>query len=196
MFNASLKYFILISIYFFISSPSEAKEKPRKCILIFGAHADDVEIIAGGTFAKYISQGYEGVYVCVINNFAGNALESIGGGTTADGIQGKIFTVSNSQLEYPVDALETMQIRSEEAIATANVFGAIPVFFDFRESFIWIGRKQCYIGSDEFHLYNPPGRQVMGIAADRGENINLIVNLLKKYQPEIVIIHTTGGEKH
>jgi len=196
LMNHYLKYFIFISIFFFISFFAEGKDKPRKCILVFGAHADDVEVIAGGTFAKYIAQGYEGVYVCVINNFAGNALESIGGGTTAEGIEGKIFTVSNSILSYPVDALETMQIRSEEAIAASEVFGSIPVFFDFREAFIWIGRKSCFIGSDEFYQYNPPGRQVMGIAADRGENINLIVNLLKKYQPEIVIIHTTGGEKH
>lgn len=33
--------------------------------MVFGAHADDVEILAGGTFAKYIADGYEGVYVCV-----------------------------------------------------------------------------------------------------------------------------------
>lgn len=34
-------------------------EKPRKCILVFGAHADDVDEIAGGTFAKYIAIGGE-----------------------------------------------------------------------------------------------------------------------------------------
>lgn len=190
------KYSFLLFMAFAITNISAGKEKPRKCILVFGAHADDVEVMAGGTFAKYIAQGYEGIYVCVINNTAGNAIESIGGGTTPDGVEGKIFTVSDSPLTYPVEALETMQIRSEEAIDAAKVFGAIPVFFDFREAFIWIGRKGYYIGSDEFHQYQPPGRQVIGIAADRGENISLVVDLLKKYQPEIVIIHTTGGEKH
>ncbi len=108
---------LLLLILIVITAFTDGKEKPRKCIMVFGAHADDVESMAGGTFAKYIAQGYEGIYVCVINNTAGNAIESIGGGTTADGIAGKIFTVSNSQLTYPVDALETMQIRSEEAIA-------------------------------------------------------------------------------
>jgi hypothetical protein len=47
---------------------AQEEGKPRKCILVFGAHADDVDEIAGGTFAKYIDEGYEGVYVCYTNN--------------------------------------------------------------------------------------------------------------------------------
>ena len=53
-----------------IANADESKE-PRKCIMVFGAHADDVDEIAGGTFAKYIDNGYEGVYICVTNNSAG-----------------------------------------------------------------------------------------------------------------------------
>src|SRR5512136_1435536 len=114
--------------------------EPNRSIMVFGAHADDVEPMAGGTFAKYISEGYEGIYVCVINNFAGCGIESVGGGTDPpDEVTRPLFTVSNSLQSYPVDALETMQIRQEEAIKAAAVFHATPLFLDFREGFIWQG---------------------------------------------------------
>ena len=178
----------------FVASVMSAGEqgKPRKCILVFGAHADDVEGAAGGTFAKYIAEGYEGIYVCVNNNTAGCVLQNTqnpryGRGTT--------FTVSNSPKMYPIDALETIQIRQEEARNAAAFYGATPVFLNFREIFIWQGRKECYLGSDEFHQYQPPGRQIISTASVLSSDVALVVDLLKKYQPEITIVHTLGGEK-
>ena len=84
--------------------------------MVIGAHADDVDEIAGGTFAKYTSNGYAGVYVCITNNLAGCNLER------TPFFEGPKFTVSNSPMKYPVDALETNQIRSEEAKAAAKVY--------------------------------------------------------------------------
>lgn len=174
----------------------QAKEQPQKCIMVFGAHADDVEVMAGGTFARYISEGYKGIYVCITNNTAGNAIEGVGGGTTPGDTPGMIFTVSDSPLKYPADGIETMQVRQEEARNAAAVFGATTVFLDFRESFIWQGRKACYIESDEFYKYQPPGRSVIGTATVFSENVSLVVKLLKEFKPEIVIIHTLGGDKN
>ena len=175
----------------------QAKEKPRKCIMVFGAHADDVEPMAGGTFAKYISEGYEGIYVCVINNFAGNGIESVGGGTTPPPeVTRPLFSISNSPMSYPADALETIQIRSEEARAAATVFHATPVFLDFREGIIWLGRKRCNLGSELYFQYNPPGRQAVSLAEEESGNQEYVMDLLKKYSPEIVISHTLGGDKH
>jgi len=167
-------------------------EKPRKCILVFGAHADDVEALAGGAFAKYIAAGYEGIYVCVNNNTAGCVIQNTqnpryGRGTT--------FTVSKSPQLYPVDALETIQVRQEEARNAAALYGATPVFLNFREIFIWQGRRECYLGSDEFHQYQPPGRQIISTGTVLSKDVNLVVDLLKQYQPEIVIIHALGGDK-
>src|SRR5512133_3919245 len=93
--------------------------KPRKCILVFGAHADDVEGIAGGNFAKYIADGYEGIYVCVTNNTAGCVLENTQSPRWGRGTK---FTVSNSPKQYPVDGLETHQIREEEALQAAAFY--------------------------------------------------------------------------
>ena len=69
--KGSIAYlFLLLFPQLFISYDASAQTnaKPRKCIMIFGAHADDVDENAGGTLAKYVAMGYEGIYVCAINN--------------------------------------------------------------------------------------------------------------------------------
>lgn len=177
-----------------LSVLSQGIVKPKKCILVFGSHADDVEEIAGGTFAKYIAEGYQGVYVCVMNNLSGNQIEKVPGNW--DFIKGKLTSeLTNSTLDYQVDALETSQIRQEEAIAAAKVFGAEPVFMNFSEPEIWLGRKLIIYGTEEFLNYNPPGRKHVSLATRYSQDVNFVVDLLKKYQPEITIIHTLGGEK-
>jgi LmbE family N-acetylglucosaminyl deacetylase len=195
-----LKLLMCFAILSFISANSisaQGKEKPRRCIMVFGAHADDVESMAGGTFAKYISEGYEGIYVCVINNFAGCGIESVGGGTSPPPeVTRPLFSISDSPLSYPADALETIQIRAEEARNAAAVFKAIPVFLDFREGIIWMGRKRCNLGSELYYQYDPPGRQAVSLAEEESGNTEYVMELLKKYSPEIVISHTLGGDKH
>ncbi len=163
--------------------------KPQKCIMVFGAHADDVDEIAGGTFAKYIAMGYKGIYVSVTNNLAGCNIEK------TPWAEGPRFTISDSPEKYPVGGLETNQIRSEEARAAAAVYGAIPVFLDFCEPEIFLGRKVIIYASQDFLNYNPPGRRQINLATRYSEDVNSVYELLIQYQPEIVIIHTLGGEK-
>jgi LmbE family N-acetylglucosaminyl deacetylase len=185
---------LVISIFFLnsivISMHGQLKEKPDKTILVFGAHADDVDEIAGGTFARYTAMGYKGVYVCVTNNLAGCNLER-----TPYFKKGPNFTVSNSPLKYPADGLETRQIRSEEAIAAANVYGSTAVFLDFCEPEIYLGRKVIIYASEDFGRYNPPGRRQINLATRYSEDVDVVVELLRKFKPEIVITHTLGGEK-
>lgn len=168
---------------------SQALRKPQKCILVFGAHADDVDEIAGGTFAKYTSMGYKGVYVSVTNNLAGCNIER------TPYFNGPRFTVSTSKLKYPADGLETNQIRSEEAKAAAAVYGATPVFLDFSEPEVYFGRKVIIYGTQDFLDYNAPGRRQINLATRYSEDVNLVVALLEKYEPEIVIIHPLGADK-
>jgi LmbE family N-acetylglucosaminyl deacetylase len=185
-----IQFFVVLLIFLQLSiALVSGKEKPRKCIMVFGAHADDVDEIAGGTFAKYIAMGYEGVYVCVTNNLAGCNFER------TPYFKGPRFTVSNSPLKYPVGGLETRQIRSEEALQAAEVYGAVPVFLDFCEPEIYLGRKLIIYATEDFMNYNPPGRRQINLATRYSEDVEVVVNLLKKYQPEIVITHTLGGEK-
>jgi LmbE family N-acetylglucosaminyl deacetylase len=183
-----IKLIPVLSVFICISVG--ATENPRKCIMVIGAHADDVDEIAGGTFAKYIAMGYQGIYVCVTNNLAGCNLER-----TPYYKPGPNFTNSDSPFKYPADGLETNQIRSEEARNAASVYGAIPVFLDFCEPEIYLGRKVIIYGTEDFINYNPPGRKQINLATRYSEDVNVVYELLKQYRPEIVITHTLGGEK-
>jgi LmbE family N-acetylglucosaminyl deacetylase len=167
-----------------------AQDKPRKSIMVFGSHADDADEIAGGTFAKYIAMGYEGIYVVAVNNLDGCNLER-----TPWYDEGPNFTVSKSPLKYRVGALESSQIREEEARQAAAVYPAIPIFLNYKEPTFFIGRKLVQYGTEEYNQFNPPGRHQVAIATYIDEEVDHIVELLRKYQPEIVITHTLGGEK-
>jgi LmbE family N-acetylglucosaminyl deacetylase len=182
---------IVFIILFVMSEKTSCQtiRKPQKCILVFGAHADDVDEIAGGTLARYTSLGYKGVYVTATNNLAGCNIER------TPYFNGPRFTVSSSQLKYPADGLETNQIRSEEMKAAAAVYGATPVFLDFDEPEVYFGRKVIIYGTQDFLNYNPPGRKQINLATRYSEDVNLVVALLEKYEPEIVIIHPLGGDK-
>jgi LmbE family N-acetylglucosaminyl deacetylase len=185
--HVCLIFFIVLSTNVLSAA---GKDTPRKCIMVFGSHADDVEEIAGGTLAKYIAEGYQGIYVCVMNNTAGCLIEKAPGDKG-----GPNFSISNSPHTYPVEALETHQIREVEARNAAAVLGATPVFLNFIEPEIWLGRKLTIFGTKEFSMFSPPGRQQVSLATRYSEDVDFVVALLKKYQPEIIIIHTLGGEK-
>ena len=183
-------FFILLLSIFQANTFAQAKDKPRKCIMVFGAHADDVDENAGGTLAKYVAMGYQGVYVGTINNLDGCNLER-----TPWYDSGPNFTISNSPHKYRVGALETSQIREEEAKAAAAVYPAIPVFLNYKEPTFYIGRKMVYYGDAQFTAYDPPGKPLSPIATYMDNEVDSVVELLRKYQPEIVITHTLGGEK-
>ncbi|HEX7845837.1 MAG TPA: PIG-L family deacetylase [Chitinophagaceae bacterium] len=191
-YNGNFKMLLSVVVLLAITSTilAQTNDKPRKCIMVFGAHADDVESIAGGTFARYIAMGYEGIYVGMINNLAGCNLEK-----TPYFKRAKPFTISASTHAYPVDALETSQIREEEALAAAAVFGATPVFLNYNEPWFSMGRKQIDYGTELYSQFAPPGRPLIALATIMSSEVKFVVELLKKYQPEIVIIHTLGGEK-
>lgn len=183
-----LLIFLLFLPFNFIIA--QGKSKPRKCIMIFGAHADDVDENAGGTLAKYVAMGYEAVYVCAINNLDGCNLER-----TPWYDKGPNFSISNSPHKYRVGALETSQIREEEARQAAAVYPATPVFLNYKEPTFFIGRQMVYYGTEPYNLYDPPGKPLIPVATYMDSEVDSVCELLKKYQPEIVITHTMGGEK-
>ena len=69
------------------------------------------------------------------------------------------------------------------------------MFLDFCEPEIWKGRKLIIYGTQEYIDFNPPGRRHISLATRYSEDVNIVVELLREYQPEITIIHTLGGEK-
>ncbi len=191
------KKFLMVPLVIFLFSllssaiiSAQENNKPQRCIMVFGAHADDVESLAGGTFAKYIAMGYEGIYVGTINNLAGCSLEK-----TPYFKGAPLFTISTSPHKYPVDALETSQIREEEALQAASVFGATAIFLNFNEPWFSMGRQQIDYGTKQYDEFSPPGRRLISIATIVSADVNVVCDLLRKYEPEIVITHTLGGEK-
>ena len=192
LFKTLIVLYLFFSIFDNLLFAQQIRE-PRKCIMVFGAHADDIEQIAGGTLAKFMDEGYEGVYVVVINNTAGCLIEKAPG---LWDFEKKEFIQPKSPKTYPPDALETIQIRTEEALQAAAVFGAIPVFLNFSELVIWQGRKKCLFGTEDYYNFNPPGRPAVSISTRHSDQIDAVVKCLETYKPEISIIHTLGGEKH
>src|SRR6186997_1692537 len=152
------RWMVLILFLYSTQIIAQTKEKPRKCILVFGAHADDVDENAGGTLAKYVAMGYQGVYVGTIINLDGCNLER-----TPWYDEGPNFTISNSPHKYRVDALETCQLREEEARQAAAVYPATPVFLNYKEPTFFIGRKIVHYGTEEYHEFDPPGKQLVAV---------------------------------
>jgi LmbE family N-acetylglucosaminyl deacetylase len=50
-------------------------------------------------------------------------------------------------------------------------------------------------GTQDFLNYNPLGKRQVNLATRYSEDVNVVFELLKEYEPEIVITHTLGGEK-
>lgn len=192
-FLFGIKFFLIIILVSSVVALGQ-KEKPNKSIMVFGCHADDVEEMTGGTFAKYISEGYKGIYVCVENNLSGNQIEKVPGNWNFD-TRKVTGALTHSPKEYPVGALETSQIRQEEALSGAKILGAEPVFLNFVEPEFYLGRKAIIYGTVEYNQYDPPGRKHVSISTRNSKDVDFLVDLLKKYKPEITIIHTLGGEK-
>jgi LmbE family N-acetylglucosaminyl deacetylase len=168
---------LLLFFVFASQVRAQTKPKPRKCIMVFGAHADDVDENAGGTLAKYVAMGYQGIYVGAINNLDGCNLER-----TPWYDSGPNFTISNSPHKYRVGA-------------AAAVYPAIPIFLNYKEPTFFIGRKMVYYGTEQYDAYDPPGKPLIPVATYMDSEVDSVVELLRKYQPEIVITHTLGGEK-
>jgi LmbE family N-acetylglucosaminyl deacetylase len=170
--------------------PPAYKSRAGRQPVVMGvaAHADDFEISFGGTFAKLISEGWKGVYVLATNNTAGNQLDSYNPSRP-----GGYLNIQKVKGPFPIDGLETIQVRQEETRRAAAVFGVEPIFLNLNETFCWLGREQIYMDDPRWPLYNAPGN---GIVTDGPENkgLEMATALMKKYQPDIVLTMLLGEE--
>ena len=157
-------------LFFLGVLPLGAASSPEKCIIVVGAHADDVEQIAGATFAKHLAQGYKGVYVVLANEMTANVI---------------------GREDQPADALEAIQHRTENALDAASYYGAVPVFFNFFGTRIWHGREVALTGSPLWSRFLPPGAG--DVSSSHFLQIRTpILKLIRHYNPELVITHCFG----
>lgn len=137
------------------------------------AHADDVEIQCGGTLARYIAAGYKGYYVQVTNSNSGYHC---------------LTPETGFDYSEKISAL-----RREEARNAARVYGAEPVFLDFKEHVYTTQEgKTLYADIRQFPELggrNPSGREPIVVACRMEKYINELADLMVSIEPEIVLTH-------
>ncbi|HBE03270.1 MAG TPA: hypothetical protein DC049_12470 [Spirochaetia bacterium] len=158
--------------------------KQNKTVAAIMAHSDDIDIFAGGTFAKYTGQGYKGLYGVMSRCNSG-------------------WTVTREKGGHYISSLEIVPQRRKEAEAAAQNYGAELYYGDLLEN--------CYTTRDKVRIvpsfqgavdFNgnlsdaddfPAGTLLAVEAGAGGEEaktvsiINDIAELLIKWQPELVI---------
>lgn len=146
----------------------------KKCIMLFAAHADDIELQAAGTLAKYLDKGHEIIYVMVTDNCDGGLLDE----------KGNI---------YHLGPAETQAIRHKETKEAAAVFGLKPIFLNFKQRHFYDakGEKQIFLGFKEYNeITLPSTREPILIAPSLENCIKDVASLIKKYEPQIVLTHS------
>ena len=142
------------------------------------AHADDLEIFAGGTMAKFTEQGYQGILVMLTGNMSGAAV-------------GK----KKYQAVLPREAAP---VREQETRNGAAILGVKKIeSLNFQELVYSNGTKFVW-PYDPGYQYEYPGYgpTLPSVASNRRLHAPLVA-LLKKYQPEIVISqHMFSGIEH
>ncbi|MEW6355823.1 MAG: PIG-L deacetylase family protein [Planctomycetota bacterium] len=147
----------------------------KKVIMFFGAHADDMEIRAGGTMRKFVDKGYEGVSVMLTNNICG------------------AYVDDTTDQYFSTGPAETSEIRHREAREAAEVLGLKLIFMDFKENSYFNGSKRVFFGTDDYDVKNTPGREPLMVATYLEHCIQDVVKVLVEHEPEIVITHNIAN---
>jgi len=147
----------------------------KKTIMFFGAHADDMEIRAGGTMRKFADKGYDAVSVMLTNNLCG--------GYASDEAEEYIAT----------GPAETSELRHREAREAAEVLGAKLVFMDFMENSYFDGEKRVFFGAEGYDVENTIGREPLMVAPYLAHCIEDTAQVLIEHEPEIVITHNIAN---
>lgn len=150
----------------------------KKCIMAIMAHADDLEVYAGGTMAKFVEQGYEGVLVQMTESAAGAR------------VPGKGYRQTTRE--------ETKPLRDEELRRGAEILGVRNVErLDFQSMLYSDGKDFVWIGDDDYNYRLPGAGPLMPAVAINPKLIAPVIDLITRYEPEIVIgQHMLSGFEH
>lgn len=145
-------------------------------IMAVGAHADDIEIGAGGTIEKYFRVGYEVVYVMSTNNMSGSvhSLDADGNSVYAD--------EANSEM---------MARRKRECDDAAREWNTTPIHLDYPQ------RHYLDENLKKFSLrYGAPVPSSVQedvpsiiLACEEKEPIARMRDLILEKNPEIILTH-------
>lgn len=149
----------------------------KRLVMAVGAHADDLEINAGGTLLKYRDLGYEVLYVMATNNMSG-----ITASLQADG------TVQR-QRELPADH---MRRRKYECAEAAAVLGTEPIHLDHPQRHYNTGEGDTVVevryGSGLPAEIEADGPTIL-TACENKAAIRQLADRILERDPEIIITH-------
>lgn len=148
----------------------------KRSIMVVGAHADDIEIQAGGTLLKYRKAGYEAVYVMSTNNMSGVVAELLPDGTTRTKIEGSV---------------DMMRRRKGECDIAAAALGTKPIHLDHPQRHYWgADGKQL-----EVRYGSPLPEAVHGdvpsilTAYEDPASVQRLTDLILEKDPECILTH-------
>lgn len=150
----------------------------HKSIMGIGAHADDLELQAGGTLCKYRDYGYDIVYVMTTNNMSG-------------GFQ---WLNADGTIEKRTPAWDEMMARrKKEAADAATYFGTEPIHLGHPQKHYVDkdgNKRRCDYGT-------PAPEGVTGewpsmlMAQEDEASIQRVADLILEHDPEVILTH--GG---
>lgn len=145
-------------------------------IMVVGAHADDVEIHAGGTLLKYREAGYEVDYIMATNNMSGRVAELQPDGAVT------------YKKESPVDMMARRKAECDEAAAA---LGTTPIHLDHPQ-------RHYTTADDSFHELRygcalpqgvPEDVPTIVTAAEDPASVKRLAELILEKNPECVLTH-------
>lgn len=151
----------------------------QKRIMAIVAHADDLEVYCGGTMAKFVEAGYDGVEVLLTASMAG-----------AD-IDGQGYRRSKPEQVIPH--------RHREALEAARILGIARVErLDYQNTLYSDGDAFVWLGDEGFDTRHPAAHgPLLPAVAINEKLLEPLVELLGREEPEIVIgQHMFSGSEH
>lgn len=147
-----------------------------RSIMIVGAHADDVEIYAGGTTEKFYRKGYEVIYVMSTNNMSGNP-----GKLNEHGV--KVMT--------PQSATGTIPRRKRECDDAAREWKTTPIHLDHPQRHYVdenLQKVELRYGSP-LHPVIPSDVPTIITAGEDQASIDQVTRLILQKRPEVILTH-------
>jgi LmbE family N-acetylglucosaminyl deacetylase len=142
------------------------------------AHADDMEIYAGGTVAKFADQGYDTVLVMLTANVGGAATERKRYRQT---VPEECMPIRDAEMRAGAAILGVRQI---ECLALMNLLHSDG------NDFVWMG-------DPAFRENHPGAGPLLPAAAINPRLIEPAIRVIRKYEPEVVIgQHMLSGFEH
>ncbi len=146
-------------------------------LVLIGAHADDIELHAGGFAARESEAGRPVHFVMVTNNMSGNLLP--------DG--------NPNKPPHRMPPAPTREIRHREQRNAAEVIGAAVHFLDYPQRHYWDGREAVSLSFTEQNhdpLPASSAKPPIIIAAQDPDAINEMGELLVALKPRVIVTQT------